>query len=462
MRSEQDLRAALRLLEREAPSAQTVLRHVRERAGRGTAARDGGGRPMRRLLAAAAAAAAVIAIVTAAVLAANRPAGHSPALTHHSASPSAYPSPSPSVRPSPSPSPSPSSRAVPDSLPRYYMAVVPGRPSLASPHYALVRDAISGKTLATVRPPKPYVTFISVTGAADDRTFVLTAQSATSSNPGTRIGFYEARFDPADNKLTVSPLALRGLPGGIDLAGAALSPDGGQLAVASQTGGIGALAPGSVAQIAVYSLPGGAVRAWRADGNFANTGADLLTWGGTGTLAFSWGGASGPPVARSSESAFGFWLLNTHGPGGALFTYSRQPFCSAQGSSLLNASYAGYLTPDGSTIISSVLTAVPAGQRPVCPGAVIPTPSAGSPAMPRSVFEEFSAATGKAIRAVPSDPSRAVAGNIWWSNASGSALVVNASARPGGPDDFGVLSGGRFTPIPGAPSMGENPTMIAF
>jgi hypothetical protein len=444
MRSEEDLRAALRLLEREAPSSQTVLRNVMERTRGGTA----GPRRGRRLLAAAAAAAVVVAIVAGAVLVANRAFGHRSA-------PATGESPSPSASPSPSPLP----QAAPVKLPRYYMAVVPGSPSLSSPDDALVLDSGTGTKLATVRPPKPFVTFISVTGAADDRTFVLTAQSAIASNPGTQIGFYEARFSPSDNKLTLSPLTLRGLPGGMDLAGAALSPDGSQLAVASQSGGIGLQAPGSVAQVAVYSVPGDAVRVWRADGNFANTGADLLTWGGSGTLAINWGGADrqtgSPPVTSSS----GLWLLNTRSAGGALFQHSRQPFCSAQG---YTSSYAGYLTPDGMTVISPVSSVVPVGQRPSCPGPVISTPSAGSSAMPGPGLEEFSAATGKALRVVPSDPSRAVVGNIWWSNASGSRLVVNASASPGGPDDFGVLSGGRFTPIPGAPSMGENPTMIAF
>src|SRR5260370_577141 len=59
MRTEDDLRSALRLPERETPSAETVLRRLTERTGAG---RAGPARPPgRRLMAGAAAAAAVIA-----------------------------------------------------------------------------------------------------------------------------------------------------------------------------------------------------------------------------------------------------------------------------------------------------------------------------------------------------------------------------------------------------------------
>jgi hypothetical protein len=415
MRSEDDLRAALRTLE----PPRTMLRHVAERVGHRTDVGAGGRRKGGRLLAAAGAAAGVIAIVAAAALVAN----HGRSWPSASAAPTAQ------------------------GVPRYYLAVEPSGPKFNSPDYASARDVDTGRTLATVQPPKPYVTFISVTGAADDRTFVLTAQSATASNPGTRIGFFEARFNPADNKLTLSPLALRGIPGAMDLAGAALSPDGRQLAVASQTG------PGP-AQVAVYSLPGGAIRAWRATGDFANTDVDLLTWGSAGTLAFSWGGSA--TSGGSSESSLGLWLLSTRDNGGALFQHSRQPFCSMHGYG--NVPYAGYLVPDGRTVIIPVPAAVSVGQRSPCPRvpALPPSPTA------RSVLEGFSTTTGQALGVVATRASHVVVGDIWWSNPSGGVLVVNASARPRGTDRFGVLSGDKFTPIPGAPSMGPDPTMLAF
>ena len=41
---------------------------------------------------------------------------------------------------------------------------------------AAVRSTVTGRTLATARPPKPYNVFTWVSAAANDRTFVLAAQ----------------------------------------------------------------------------------------------------------------------------------------------------------------------------------------------------------------------------------------------------------------------------------------------
>jgi len=237
MRTEDDLRLALRVLERETPDAETVLRHVAERTSARTAGR--GRRPGRRLIAGASAAAAVIAIAVAAALVATRPGGHGRA----------------------------SAQDALRSVPRYYMALVPVSSNEFGAYYAVVRDALTGKTLATIRPPKPYVTFVGVTGAADDRTFVLTAQSTLAGSLTSRNKFYYVRFNPADNAVTLTLLALPGLPFSNYLSGSpALSPDGTRLAVASQEG---------PAQIAVYSLPSGAVRVWVASDRSASAFKDV-------------------------------------------------------------------------------------------------------------------------------------------------------------------------------------------
>jgi RNA polymerase sigma factor (sigma-70 family) len=69
-------------------------------------------------------------------------------------------------------------------LPRYYVALSytgseqccePGKPASPVTH-AVVRVTTTGQTLATIEPPRPYGTFVAVTAAADDRTFVLAAQ----------------------------------------------------------------------------------------------------------------------------------------------------------------------------------------------------------------------------------------------------------------------------------------------
>jgi hypothetical protein len=48
-----------------------------------------------------------------------------------------------------------------------------------------------------------------------------------------------------------------------------------------------------------------------------------------------------------------------------------------------------------------------------------------------------------------------------WSNPSGSVLIVQAPTGNGKQAVFGVLSGNKFIPIPGAPEVtGSNPQLV--
>ena len=70
------------------------------------------------------------------------------------------------------------------SVPPYYIALA-GQPD--TPEHAVIRASATGAVLATVKPPRPYRSFTFVSGAADDRTFVLAAQrwwNVTSGTPG--------------------------------------------------------------------------------------------------------------------------------------------------------------------------------------------------------------------------------------------------------------------------------------
>jgi hypothetical protein len=413
MRTEHEVRSALRALEAEAPAADRVLLQVTGRARRQMAGR--GFRPGRRLAAGTAAAAAVIGIVVAATLLTASSPGHGRG----------------------------PEQAL-SSVPPYYMTLVPAGPGTAGSvmvaQEAVIRSTVTGKILATIRPPAPYITFIDVSGAADDRTFVLTAQTTLAGNLSSADGFYEARFDPATQAVSLTPLALPGLPLSNDFVGDALSPDGTELAVASDID--------RPAQIAIYSLPSGAVRVWKAGPlpsvSFASY---LMAWSGTG-VAFQWNGST--PA--------GDYLLNTSGPGGSLLADSRLLICAIPQNAPF-PSY-GYPAPDGASIIVPVDSAVPPGQSESC--SQTGTPSA-LPARPRSgptaaTLEEFSAATRKAIGVIYTGPSGTGAGipgllggyGVFWSSGSGSVLVIDAPPAAGRPDVYGVLSGGVFTPIPGA------------
>jgi hypothetical protein len=394
MRTEDELRSALRGLERGAPAAEQVLRHVTERARRSTA--GPGRRPGRRLIAGAAAAAAVTGIVVA-VTQVTPPSRVAP----------------------------PTARETLQSLPPYYLALV------NSPYYAVVRDTVTGRTLATVRPPKGYDSFDWLSGAEDDQTFVLGAQSAGADEETQAETFYEARFNPASDKVTLTRLTLPALPVIDDMTALALSPDGTRLAVASY----------NPPQITVYALPSGTAKTWTApsgtDRGALNAGpTDDLSWSSTGMLAYSW----------NTNSVY---LLNTNTRAGLLLPDSRPVLClpwSVSGAT--RALYAGYLTPDGTTIIAPVGPSVPVGQDPPScrtPSGPQPTAGAGPPAL-----EGFSLRTGQAISIISTRLPHGITldSTIWWTNSSGRVLVME-----GVTGDLmeveGVFSGGEFFSIPG-------------
>jgi hypothetical protein len=349
------------------------------------------------------AAAAVIAIVVTAALVA--PSGHAKLLQR-------------------APANQPTTLSL-QSVPRYYMTtVLYGAGTDAAGSYAVVRDTITGRTIATVQPPRPYTSFLGITGAADDRTFVLTAQTTDYGTP-TPVKYFEARFDPASSTIALTALSLPGLPPSDDVPAAALSPDGTQLAVQDISGFT------HLDQITVYSLPGGAARTWTGP-----VGGSLITetlsWSDTGILDFA--------------SAGTVYLLNTNSTGGSLLAHSQMALCLGPKAAGLE-SYTGYLTPDGTKIIAPVQQIVPIGQRLPCNGGPAPTPG------PPAALEEFSATTAQAagISGTRLSDGTVIWGSIYWSNSSGSVLIVNSKhgADPQQPFTTGVLSNGQFTPIPG-------------
>ena len=173
-----------------------------------------------------------------------------------------------------------------------------------------------------------------MTGAADDRTFVIDATPATEPTQPNHVPqpahtWYLLRIAPGTQhpaELTKLPIALPANSAGV--VGLALSPDAGTLAVLSQPGqggpaGDSAQGAGGPFTLRTFSLATGKpLRTWTApEGKISTTvpgGSDNeagLTWTADGqTLAFMFPPAAWPDYERT---------LNVTGKGTSLLTDSR-------------------------------------------------------------------------------------------------------------------------------------------
>ena len=233
--------------------------------------------------------------------------------------------------PAPGPLTSTSTPSVTAAIPRYYVALVNGT---AGPETkAVVGDDQTGRTVAVLNPAAGQ-SFDGVTGAADDRTFVV-MNYANSTQPtqraGSRAGFvatwYLLRIAPGTarpaqlTKLPIKPMVAH-------VSGLALSPDGRELAVMWQP----AIQVDAATHLAVYSMSSGAVlRTWSTRYNLnmsygPGANAEALAWvDGGRSLDFRWiapadyrwVGSPGPTVANTIRA------INVTAPGGDLLADSR-------------------------------------------------------------------------------------------------------------------------------------------
>lgn len=336
--------------------------------------------------------------------------------------------------------PAPSSPAGLNAVPPYYVAIVTGKgqPDEDDSYgpAAEVRATLTGAVLARIVPPKPYADFTGVTAAADDRTFVLSAQekfkppaSAQQEAREYPLGyspparFFVLHIDPGSHASpTLQALPAPFIPAKAAVHDMALSPDGTLLA--ADIGGLF-----SDDRLFVFNLATGTERAWSftmcshclPDSGGLGTGgvnADALSWTAGGRVAFIGPGASpqGPGAVR---------LLDTSAPGTNLLADSKPVLNWPGGFNDSGPDWRGAIvTPDGLTavIIEELVTS---GVR--------------------EQLAEFSTATGRATAILNNLP---VVGNyeqVLYANATGSVLVVSY-ARPG--MSAGILRGDSYTPIP--------------
>jgi surface antigen len=374
------------------------------------------GRRLRTWIVPAAAAVTVAAVAIALVLVRNIPNGRVP-------SPAASPSPTTPVNP-------PTARDVPE----YYVAYMQGdRP------YLLVQNTLTGKQYGHVpSPPGVYLNAV-YGGSAGNRTWLVQGTNVQSPHV---TDWYILTIAPG----TENPLEMgsAGIPVRESPAGAALSPDGKEVAVAVN---------GSPAALRVYSLRTGALlRTWPAAGKFAAHSLNLsgeraglaLRWSPDGShLGFAW-------------NAKEIRALDVAAPDGNLVTRSTSllaigPTYSGIGTAFICHAWQGWsllgggngVLCAGSVDTSGVSRMV--GQKPLH-GVV------------GSVLEKHFADGGtntcmtavaplKATKAGPEDGAY-----LGWANADGTVVIGSTIAD--GKTRFGIFRQDRFSALPALPGAG--------
>ena len=331
-----------------------------------------------------------------------------------------------------------------DGVPAYYVALITSKTQSdvgnmlgsASPAdtAAELRSTQAGAVLARITPPKPYVSFTGVTAAADDRTFVLSAQGPDPSDvvpPFPAQRFFLLRIDPAAQagaRMTLTALPAGDVPAGYEIRDMALSPDGTQLA--ANLGNTLLLAE----DLKVFDLATGTERSWttRTCSRCVPISGGML-WFGVDTDALSW-------TADSQHVAF-IWdntvrLLDTRAAGSDILTGSRTVATWTGGVTGLNQWRGAIITPDGRTVLGIENLGGLNLRGPI-----------------REHLVSWSTATGRQIAVLNNLNARNLDDfeQILYTNDDGSLLVLTYQ-RPGA--KAAIVHDGRSTPIPWSPHIG--------
>jgi hypothetical protein len=314
-------------------------------------------------------------------------------------------------------------------VPPYYVALtndLGDEVEFARASGAQVRSTATGAVLATIAVPKPYAGFNGITAAADDRTFVLSAQEANQRNR-----FFVLRIDPAPGPATgparlgrasLQPLPASFVPARAGILDMALSPDGTSLAAEIGTG--------SDVRLYVFNLVTGTQRTWSFPGRsgysfvpgLPGLGVDALSWTADGQhIAFICSGAS----ANSTSVR----LLDTSGPGTSALAVSEPVAPSAAVSNLTGGWLGAMITPDGRTVIVAELVT-----------------QDGSHPQIRDRLLKVSTVTGK-VTAILNNLN-INRGQVLYTNAAGNVLVVSYAGLRVNTVKVGILRGDTYTPLP--------------
>jgi hypothetical protein len=325
--------------------------------------------------------------------------------------------------------------------PPYYVAISQAAKTNSDHTVAVVRATRTGAVIARIPVPRPYTDFAGVTGAADDRTFVLEAVSF--AGPSVPAKFFLLRIDPGArltaDRTRLTPLGVRLPAGGTGAPAMALSPDGKSLAVVAVPGAL------TANRIVIYDLSTGASHSWENRGcpdncSIASIGGDLgsqdemnaISWTADGRqLGFVLEtGAAGQPQFR---------LLNVGAAGDDVLAGS-QPVTLRAAPGVLRGAAPGdatwgisLITPDGGSVIIYAAS----------------LPSSAQPRPPQALLR-YSARTGAlqaVLRVRPTHPGGHAEQVLWTSSDGGTILVTGFN----GLHAAGLLHDGHYTPIPWSP-----------
>ena len=335
---------------------------------------------------------------------------------------------------------SPSTSPFAAAIPRYYVALA-GAGGAPARMKAVVGDDQTGRTVAQLIPSASQ-NFYGVTGAADDRTFVVTNYTAATE----QTTWYLLRLNPGaaqPTQLTELPIK----PVAAHVAGLALSPDGRELAVMwrSATTQVNA-----VTYLAVYSMAtGAALHTWITRGDNYNAIA-----GGANGEGLSWVGGE-----RSIDFR---WTVANSGANGGFTNTVRRIDVAAAGADLLASSRVAVKLPPTTTPVKSAFsepcdTSITAANGTVVCGTT--TYSAVSykevcSTLPPS-FVTYSGTTGKQTGVLYRYHGQCLAAGVMpvWADPTASHVIafllrsvkgVKVSAT----DDFGLVTAGHFTLLP--------------
>jgi hypothetical protein len=310
--------------------------------------------------------------------------------------------------------------SLPAGMPRYYVTLYQSY----TDHngivtVAVVHSSATGRALTSVNVPTlavgGTVTGPSISGAADDRTFVIAESGLGTDHNVARFYLLRLAADGRSAQLTRLPISL---PGTTETDGSvALSPDGTRLAIGEIPCQQGRCYTG----LRLVTLATGAVRTWTMR---PASWLSFVSWAGDSTVAFL--------------SGRQYRLLNVTGQGGSLLAAR----AIASPPSAAGVLPEALVTANGSTVIGSTVTNIADGNRVTVIARII----------------EISALTGKLLRVLSTQTVRGATPGMQGSAESLDLGCRVLSLAPGGTNvlascfNFGRVSDYGFTPLPGFPS----------